>query len=62
MNMWGALKAGELTDIFQKEYKTINCESAQDFLPELGKRNPNAAKIKVFTDNAKYFEKLEKMI
>lgn len=60
MNLLGALNANELTDIFQKEYKTINCESAQDFLEELGKRNPTAAKIRIFTDNARYFKKLEK--
>jgi transposase len=60
MNILGALNANDLTDILQKEYKTINFESAQDFLEELGKRNPNATKIKVFIDNAKYFKKLEK--
>ena len=60
MNLLGALNANEVTDIFRKEYKTINYESAQDFLEELGRRNPQAAKIKVFIDNARYFKKLEK--
>jgi transposase len=60
MNILGALNANNLTDIFQKEYKTINSESAQDFLEELGKRNPKAAKIRIFIDNARYFKKLEK--
>ena len=60
MNILGALNANELTDIFQKEYKTINSESAQDFLAELGKRNPTATKIRIFIDNAGYFKKLEK--
>lgn len=60
MNMLGALKTNEITDIFQKEYKTIDSASAQDFLEELGKRNPKAAKIRIFIDNARYFKKLEK--
>jgi transposase len=60
MNLLGALNPNEITDIFKKEYKTINSESAQDFLEELGKRKPEAKKIKVFIDNAKYFKKLEK--
>jgi transposase len=60
MNLLGALNANEISDIFRKEDKTINYESAQDFLEELGKRNPKAAKIKVFIDNARYFKKLEK--
>ncbi len=60
MNILGALNANEITDIFKKEYKTINYESAQDFLEELGKRNPKVEKIKVFIDNARYFKKLEK--
>ena len=60
MNLLGALNANEITDIFKKEYKTINYESAQDFLEELGRRNPKATKIKVFIDNASYFKKLEK--
>ncbi len=60
MNLLGALNPNEITDILTKEYKTINSESAQDFLEELGKRNPEAKKIKVFIDNARYFKKLEK--
>ncbi len=60
MNLLGALNPNDITDIFTKEYKTINYESAQDFLDELGKRNPEAKKIKVIIDNARYFKKLEK--
>ena len=60
MNILGALNPNDLTDIFQKEYKTINSESAQDFLEEPGKRNPPAEKIRIIIDNAKYFKKLEK--
>ena len=60
MNILGALNPNAVTDILTKEYKTINSESAQDFLEELGSRNPQAKKIRVFIDNAKYFKKLEK--
>jgi len=59
-NLLGALNPNEITDIPTKEYKTINAESAQDFLGELSTRNPEAKKIKVFIDNASYFKKLEK--
>lgn len=60
MNLLGALNANEVTDIIQKEYKTIDSEAAQDFLEELGRRNPRAKKIRIFIDNARYFKKLEK--
>jgi transposase len=60
MNLLGALNANEITDILTAEYKTINAAAAQDFLEQLGKRNPEAKKITVFIDNAKYFKKLEK--
>ena len=60
MNILGALNPNEITDILTKEYKTIDSEAAQDFLEELGKRNPAAKKIRVFIDNASYFKKLEK--
>ena len=60
MNILGALNPNAVTDIRTEEYKTINSESAQDFLEELGSRNPQAKKIRVFIDNAKYFKKLEK--
>jgi transposase len=60
MNILGALNPNDITDIFKKEYKTINSESAQDFFEEIGKRNPQATKIRIIIDNAKYFKKLEK--
>ena len=60
MNILGALNPNDITDIVQKEYKTINYESAQDFLEELGRRNSTATKIRIIIDNAKYFKKLEK--
>lgn len=60
MNILGALNPNEITDILTKEYQTIDSLSAQDFLEELGKRNPAAKKIRVFIDNASYFKKLEK--
>lgn len=60
MNLLGALNPNQVTDIITKEYKTIDSEAAQDFLEELGRRNPEAKKIRVFIDNAKYFKKLEK--
>ena len=60
MNILGALNPNDITDIFKKEYKTINSESAQDFLEEIGRRNPEAKKIRIIIDNAKYFKKLEK--
>lgn len=59
-NILGALNANEVTDIITKEYKTINSEWAKDFLEEIGKRNPEAKKIRVISDNAGYFKKLEK--
>jgi len=58
MNLLGALNPNEITEIITKEYKTIDCEAAKDFLEELGKRNPKARKIRIFTDNASYFKKL----
>ena len=60
MNLLGALNANEISDIFTREYKTIDSKAAQDFLEELGNRNPTAKKIKVIIDNARYFKKLEK--
>ena len=60
MNILGALNANNLTDICQKEYKTIDSEAARNFIEELGKRNPLAKKIRILTDNAGYFKKLEK--
>jgi len=60
MNLLGALNPNQVSDIITKEYKTIDAEAAQDFLEELGKRNPTATKIRVFIDNASYFKKLEK--
>lgn len=60
MNLLGAINANEVSDICQKEYKTIDSEAARDFLEELGKRNPTAKRIRVFIDNASYFKKLEK--
>lgn len=45
-------------EIITKEYKTIDSEAAKDFLAKLGKRNPGAKKIRIFTDNAGYFKKL----
>lgn len=60
MNLLGALNANEVTDIITKEYKTIDSTAAQDFLEELGSRNPTAKRLRVFIDNAKYFKKLEK--
>jgi transposase len=60
MNILGALNPNKVTEIITKEYKTIDYESAQDFLEELGKRNPAATKIRIFIDNARYFKKLEK--
>ena len=58
MNLLGALNPNEITEIITKEYKTIDCKAAKDFLEELGKRNPKARKIRIFTDNASYFKKL----
>jgi transposase len=60
MNILGALNPNNITDIFKKEYKTIDSEAAKDFIEELGKRNPSAKKIRIYTDNASYFKKLEK--
>lgn len=59
-NLLGALNPNDVTDVITKEYKTINCEWAQDFFAEIARRNPNAKKIKLFSDNAGYFKKLEK--
>lgn len=58
MNILGALNPNEITDIIIKEYKTTDSEASKDFLKELGKRNPKAKKIRIFTDNASYFKKL----
>ena len=58
MNLLGALNANEATEIITKEYKTIDHEAAKDFLVEIGNRNPEAGKIRIFTDNASYFKKL----
>lgn len=60
VNLLAALNANEISDVFQKEYKTINSEAARDFLEELGRRNPGAKRIRAFIDNAGYFKKLEK--
>ncbi len=60
MNLLGALNPNKITEIIQKEYKTIDSEAAQDFLAEIGRRNPTAKKIRIFIDNARYFKKLEK--
>lgn len=59
-NLLGALNPNNVLDIITKEYKTINSEWAADFLTELGKRNPEAKKIRVFSDNAGYFKKVVK--
>lgn len=60
-NILGALNPNDVTDVITKEYKTINSETALDFLlEEVGKRNPEAKKIRVFIDNAGYFKKLER--
>lgn len=58
MNLLGALNPNEITEIITKEYKTIDSEAAKDFLGQIGKRNPKAEKIRIFTDNASYFKKL----
>jgi hypothetical protein len=49
-----------VTDIIAKEYKTINWESALDFIGEIRKKNPQAKKIRIYSDNAGYFKKLER--
>ncbi len=59
-NILGALNANDVTDIISKEYKTINSQWASEFLVEIGKRNPEAKKIVIFSDNAGYFKKAEK--
>lgn len=59
-NILGALNPNNVLDIITKEYKTINSEWAADFLAEIGKKNPQAKKIRVFSDNAGYFKKVEK--
>lgn len=38
----------------------INSESAEDFFKKISENNPQASKIKVFTDNAGYFKKMVK--
>ena len=58
MNILGGLNPNEITDIITKEYKTIDSEASKDFLEEIGKKNPSAKKIRIFTDNASYFKKL----
>jgi transposase len=40
--------------------QTFFNHNLQDFLQELGRRNPTAKQIRVFIDNARYFKKLEK--
>lgn len=59
-NILGALNPNQVTDVITKEYKTINSEWALDFIAEIGRRNPQAKKIRLFSDNAGYFKKLEK--
>jgi transposase len=59
-NILGALNPNEVTDIITTEYKTINSEWAVDFIEEIGRRNPEAKKIRLFSDNAGYFKKVEK--
>ncbi len=59
-NILGVLNPNNVVDIITKEYKTINAEWAADFLMEIGKKNPAAKKIRVFSDNAGYFKKVEK--
>jgi len=59
-NILGALNPNEVTDIITKEYKTINSEWALGFIEEIGRRNPEAKKIRLFSDNAGYFKKVEK--
>lgn len=58
MNILGALNPNQVTEVMTKEYQTINSDAAKDFLEELGKKNPKAKKIRIFTDNAGYFKKL----
>ena len=60
MNLLGALNPNDITDLITKEYKTIDSQSATDFIQEIGRRNPTAEKIRIIIDNAKYFKKLEK--
>lgn len=57
-NILGALNPNNVLDIITKEYKTTNAEWAADFLMEIGKKNPQAKKIRVFSDNAGYFKKV----
>ena len=59
-NILGALNPNNVTDVIAKEYKTINSEWALDFIEEIGRRNPEAQKIILFSDNAGYFKKLER--
>ena len=59
-NILGALNPNDVRDVITKEYKTINWEWALDFIEEIGKRNPEAKKIRLFSDNAGYFKKLAK--
>ena len=59
-NILGALNPNDVTDVIAKEYKTINSEWALDFILEIGRRNPEAQKIILFSDNAGYFKKLER--
>lgn len=60
LNLLGALNPNRITDLLTKEYKTINSESASDFIKLLGEKNLTAEKIVIFIDNARYFKKLEK--
>ena len=59
-NILGVLNPNDVTDVITKEYKTINSEWALDFIEEIGRRNPQAQKIRLFSDNAGYFKKLER--
>lgn len=59
-NILGALNPNQVTDVITKEYKTINSQWAVDFIEEIGRRNPEAKKIMLFSDNAGYFKKIEK--
>lgn len=58
MNILGAVNPDDVTDLITGEYKTINFETSGDFFEKIGKKNPQARKIKVFIDNAGYFKKM----
>lgn len=59
-NLLGALNPNQVTEVITKEYKTINWESALDFIGEISRQNPQATKIRIYADNAGYFKKLVK--